>query len=126
MGGEPATLDARGVSAWFGSRKVLERCSLTMTARRVTALIGPSGCGKSTFLRVLNRMHEVIPGATIAGEVDLDGDDIYGPGDERDRGPDPDRHGVPEAEPVPVDDDRRQRRRRAQARPHARVGPRRV
>ncbi|MGZ4799443.1 MAG: phosphate ABC transporter ATP-binding protein [Acidimicrobiia bacterium] len=76
--GEPATLDAIGVSAWFGSRKVLERCSLTMAARRVTALIGPSGCGKSTFLRVLNRMHEVIPGAAIAGRVELDGDDIYG------------------------------------------------
>jgi phosphate transport system ATP-binding protein len=78
QGGEPATLDAVGVSAWFGSRKVLERCSLTMSARRVTALIGPSGCGKSTFLRVLNRMHEVIPGAAIAGQVELDGDDIYG------------------------------------------------
>jgi phosphate transport system ATP-binding protein len=77
-GGEPATLDARAVSAWFGSRKVLERCSLTMTARRVTALIGPSGCGKSTFLRVLNRMHEVVPGAAIAGRVELDGSDIYG------------------------------------------------
>ena len=76
--GEPATLDAVGVSAWFGSSKVLERCSLTMAARRVTALIGPSGCGKSTFLRVLNRMHEVIPGAAIAGRVELDGDDIYG------------------------------------------------
>jgi phosphate transport system ATP-binding protein len=77
--GEPATLDAIAVSAWFGSSKVLERCSLTMSARRVTALIGPSGCGKSTFLRVLNRMHEVIPGAAIAGSVELDGDDIYGP-----------------------------------------------
>jgi phosphate transport system ATP-binding protein len=49
-----------------------------MEARRVTALIGPSGCGKSTFLRVLNRMHEVIPGAAIAGRVELDGVDIYG------------------------------------------------
>jgi phosphate transport system ATP-binding protein len=76
--GEPATLDAVAVSAWFGSRKVLERCSLTMAARRVTALIGPSGCGKSTFLRVLNRMHEVVPGAAIAGRVELDGADIYG------------------------------------------------
>jgi phosphate transport system ATP-binding protein len=75
---DPATLDAIAVSAWFGSRKVLERCSLTMEARRVTALIGPSGCGKSTFLRVLNRMHEVIPGAAIAGRVELDGEDIYG------------------------------------------------
>jgi phosphate transport system ATP-binding protein len=77
-GEEPATLDAVNVSAWFGSRKVLERCSLLMEARKVTALIGPSGCGKSTFLRILNRMHEVIPGAQIAGRVELDGDDIYG------------------------------------------------
>jgi phosphate transport system ATP-binding protein len=74
----PATLDAHDVSAWFGSRKVLERCSLTMAANQVTALIGPSGCGKSTFLRILNRMHEVIPGAAIAGRIDLDGADIYG------------------------------------------------
>jgi phosphate transport system ATP-binding protein len=77
-GEEPATLDAVNVSAWFGSRKVLERCSLLMEARKVTALIGPSGCGKSTFLRILNRMHEVIPGEQIAGRVELDGDDIYG------------------------------------------------
>jgi phosphate transport system ATP-binding protein len=75
---EPATLDAVNVSAWFGKRKVLERCSLTMEAEKVTALIGPSGCGKSTFLRILNRMHEVIPGAQIAGQIELDGTDIYG------------------------------------------------
>ena len=74
----PATLDAVSLSAWFGERKVLERCSLTMEAKKVTALIGPSGCGKSTFLRILNRMHEVVPGAKIAGRVDLDGTDIYG------------------------------------------------
>ncbi|MCU1454871.1 MAG: phosphate transporter ATPase [Acidimicrobiales bacterium] len=73
----PATLEAIGISAWFGKRKVLERCSLLMEARKVTALIGPSGCGKSTFLRILNRMHEVIPGAMIAGGVELDGTDIY-------------------------------------------------
>jgi phosphate transport system ATP-binding protein len=77
VGRVPATLDAVAVSAWFGKRKVLERCSLTMEARKVTALIGPSGCGKSTFLRILNRMHEVIPGAQLAGRVDLDGVDIY-------------------------------------------------
>jgi phosphate transport system ATP-binding protein len=74
----PASLNAVNVSAWFGKRKVLERCSLNMEARRVTALIGPSGCGKSTFLRILNRMHEVIPGAQIAGQIGLDGVDIYG------------------------------------------------
>ncbi len=76
---EPASLHARDLSAWFGSRKVLERCSLRMSARRVTALIGPSGCGKSTFLRILNRMHETIPGAALAGSVHLDDLDIYGP-----------------------------------------------
>ncbi|CAN5713346.1 phosphate ABC transporter ATP-binding protein [soil metagenome] len=75
---KPATLDAVQLSAWFGERKVLERCSLTMEAKKVTALIGPSGCGKSTFLRILNRMHEVVPSAKIAGRVDLDGTDIYG------------------------------------------------
>ena len=75
--GNPADLIATNVSAWFGKRKVLERCSLAMPAKRVTALIGPSGCGKSTFLRILNRMHEVIPGAQVAGSIELDGLDIY-------------------------------------------------
>jgi phosphate transport system ATP-binding protein len=75
---KPANLATRNLSAWFGKRKVLERCSLTMEVSRVTALIGPSGCGKSTYLRILNRMHEVIPGAQIAGKVLLDGVDIYG------------------------------------------------
>ncbi len=68
-----ANLEARAVSAWFGDRKVLDRVSLTMPAGKVTALIGPSGCGKSTFLRILNRMHEMVPSAKLAGEVRLDG-----------------------------------------------------
>jgi phosphate transport system ATP-binding protein len=75
---EPATLNAIEVSAWFGTNKVLERVSLAMAARSVTALIGPSGCGKSTFLRILNRMHELVPSAQMAGRVLLDGVDIYG------------------------------------------------
>ena len=75
-----ARLDAVGVSAWFGSNKVLERVSLEMPPGVVTALIGPSGCGKSTFLRILNRMHELVPSAKLAGEVRLDGQDIYAPG----------------------------------------------
>lgn len=75
----PATLEARDVAAWFGSHQVLSRVSLTMPAGQVTALIGPSGCGKSTFLRTLNRMHEMIPAAQMAGEVLLDGEDIYDP-----------------------------------------------
>jgi len=74
-----AGLDARGISAWFGSHQVLDRVSLAMPPGAVTALIGPSGCGKSTFLRILNRMHELIPSARMAGEVLLDGSDIYDP-----------------------------------------------
>jgi phosphate transport system ATP-binding protein len=77
--GALGTLEARSVSAWFGEHKVLDRVSLTMPAGRVTALIGPSGCGKSTFLRILNRMHELVPSATLAGQVLLDGEDIYAP-----------------------------------------------
>jgi phosphate transport system ATP-binding protein len=79
-GAEPPTLaelDAVDVSAWFGTHHVLDRVSLCMDRGRVTALIGPSGCGKSTFLRILNRMHEMVPGASMAGEVLLDGVDIY-------------------------------------------------
>jgi phosphate transport system ATP-binding protein len=72
-----AMLEARSISAWFGERKVLDRVSLTMQPGKVTALIGPSGCGKSTFLRILNRMHELVPSASLAGEVILDGHDIY-------------------------------------------------
>jgi phosphate transport system ATP-binding protein len=73
-------LDAHNVSAWFGTHKVLERVSLAMEPGTVTALIGPSGCGKSTFLRILNRMHEMVTGASLGGEVLLGGEDIYGPG----------------------------------------------
>jgi phosphate transport system ATP-binding protein len=72
-----AELDARNITAWFGDHMVLDQVSLTMPAGQVTALIGPSGCGKSTFLRILNRMHQLVPGAAIAGEVLLDGVDIY-------------------------------------------------
>ncbi|MFJ6180620.1 phosphate ABC transporter ATP-binding protein [Streptomyces sp. NPDC092295] len=78
VGGDTsATLRADSVSAWFGDHKVLDRVSLTMPAHEVTALIGPSGCGKSTFLRILNRMHELIPAAALAGRVLLDEADIY-------------------------------------------------
>ena len=79
-GADLANLEARSVSAWFSGRQVLDRVSLTMPAGRITALIGPSGCGKSTFLRILNRMHELVPRAQLSGEVFLDGVDIYTPG----------------------------------------------
>ena len=74
-----ASLEARDITAWFGDHMVLDGVTLTMQAGEVTALIGPSGCGKSTFLRILNRMHQLVPGAAMAGEVLLDGVDIYDP-----------------------------------------------
>src|SRR5262252_1014029 len=77
--GSLAQLEARDITAWFGDHMVLDGVSLTMHAGHVTALIGPSGCGKSTFLRILNRMHQLVPGAALAGEVLLDGVDIYDP-----------------------------------------------
>ncbi|NDD26255.1 MAG: ATP-binding cassette domain-containing protein, partial [Actinobacteria bacterium] len=70
-------MKAENVSVWFGERKVLEDVNLAFPSKQVTALIGPSGCGKSTFLRTLNRMHELIPGAGLAGSIYLDGKDIY-------------------------------------------------
>ena len=76
----PATLEAKDACAWFGDRLVLEGVDLVMPKGQVTALIGPSGCGKSTFLRLLNRMHELIPGAALDGEILLDGEDIYATG----------------------------------------------
>ncbi len=74
-----ASMRTNNVSAWFGRQKVLEKVTLAMNPGEVTALIGPSGCGKSTFLRILNRMHELIPGAALSGSVELDGVDIYSP-----------------------------------------------
>ena len=73
-------LEARGLHAWFDKHHALADVSLVFPANSVTGLIGPSGCGKSTFLRLLNRMHEFIPRASMAGEVLLDGSDIYGDG----------------------------------------------
>lgn len=73
-------LETRGIHAWFGKNHVLSDINLEFTAGSVTALIGPSGCGKSTYIRTINRMHEFIPGAAMAGEVLLDGKDVYSPG----------------------------------------------
>ena len=70
-------MQAEALSAWFGKNKVLKEISLPILEKRVTAMIGPSGCGKSTFIRCLNRLHEVIPGAKMDGRVLLDGGDVY-------------------------------------------------
>ena len=73
-------LIAQDVNVWFGQRHVLKDVNLVFPEREVTALIGPSGCGKSTFIRTLNRMHELIDSAGLAGKVFLDGTDIYDAG----------------------------------------------
>src|SRR5713226_1073452 len=65
--------------AWFDRLHALRGITLSVPERQVTAIIGPSGCGKTTFLRCLNRMHELVPGATAAGKVLLDSEDIYAP-----------------------------------------------
>jgi phosphate transport system ATP-binding protein len=70
-------LEVRKLNAWFGATRALKDISLRCQARSVLAIIGPSGCGKSTFVRCLNRMHELTPGARSEGEVLLDGDDVY-------------------------------------------------
>lgn len=73
----PTEMESRDVSVWFGQRKVLEGVNIVFPKKTVTALIGPSGCGKSTFIRTLNRLHELIPGAALAGSVLYEGKDIY-------------------------------------------------
>jgi len=67
---------ARNVSVYYGQNKALHEVSLNFEPRRVTALIGPSGCGQSTFLRCLNRMNDLVPGARVEGEILLDGHDV--------------------------------------------------
>ena len=73
-------IEVAGLSCFYGGTKAVDDVTLTIEPKTVTAFIGPSGCGKSTFLRALNRMHEVIPGARIEGKVLLDDEDIYAPG----------------------------------------------
>ncbi|HEY7789336.1 MAG TPA: phosphate ABC transporter ATP-binding protein PstB [Vicinamibacterales bacterium] len=73
-------IDVDGLNVYYGSRRVLDGISLEVRPYQVTALIGPSGCGKSTFLRTLNRMNDIVPGARIEGEVRIDHRDIYAPG----------------------------------------------
>src|SRR5215831_17903441 len=68
-----------GMNFYYGARRVLENINLDVQPNQVTAFIGPSGCGKSTFLRSLNRMNDVIPGARVEGKVQIDGLDIYAP-----------------------------------------------
>src|ERR1700722_4067900 len=75
----PGKLEVRNLRAFFNKNEVIHDVSLSFDENRVTAMIGPSGCGKSTLVRCINRMHEVVPGATCTGEVLLDGNNIYAP-----------------------------------------------
>jgi phosphate transport system ATP-binding protein len=76
----PAKIDVTGMNFYYGLNRVLDAINLKIQPNQVTALIGPSGCGKSTFLRSLNRMNDIIPGARVEGAVLIDGQDIYGSG----------------------------------------------
>ncbi len=73
-------IDVEDLNVYYSDFLAVEGASVNIAPLTVTALIGPSGCGKSTFLRTLNRMHEVIPGGRVTGTVQLDGEDLYGPG----------------------------------------------
>ena len=71
-------IDVSDLDIYYGNFLAVEGVNVSIEPRSITALIGPSGCGKSTFLRSLNRMHEVIPGARVEGKVVMDGQDLYG------------------------------------------------
>jgi phosphate transport system ATP-binding protein len=72
-------IDVSDLDIYYGNFLAVQGVNISIEPRSITALIGPSGCGKSTFLRSLNRMHEVIPGARVEGKVVIDGQDLYGP-----------------------------------------------
>jgi phosphate transport system ATP-binding protein len=76
-GAEVGKIDVRELNFFYGAHQVLDRISMQVHAHQVTALIGPSGCGKSTFLRSLNRMNDIVPGARVEGRIAVDGRDIY-------------------------------------------------
>ena len=73
-------IELQSLNVYYGSFLAVAEVSMLIEPRSITAFIGPSGCGKSTLIRTLNRMHEVIPGARVEGELLMDGEDIYGPG----------------------------------------------
>ena len=116
--------DVRDLDVYYGSTPAVNDVNLEIYRNMVTALIGPSGCGKSTFIRCLNRMNDLIPGARIEGEILYHGQNLYGVRRRSGLGAALDRDGVPEAEPVPEVDLRQRGVGPAHAR-HAQ-GPRRA
>jgi phosphate transport system ATP-binding protein len=75
--GRPCKITVKNLAFYYGAKAALEAISIDIPANLVTAFIGPSGCGKSTFLRTLNRMNDIIPGARVTGEIRIDDQDIY-------------------------------------------------
>jgi phosphate transport system ATP-binding protein len=73
-------IEVRNFNFYYGDAKVLHDIALDIPEKKVTAFIGPSGCGKSTFLRSINRMNDIIPGARVEGHLAMDGQDLYAPG----------------------------------------------
>jgi phosphate transport system ATP-binding protein len=76
---ETLRISAQNVNVFYGTKQAIDDVSIDIPSEYVTAFIGPSGCGKSTFLRALNRMNDTIPGCKVTGQIELDGQDIYGP-----------------------------------------------
>ena len=72
--------EIKDLSIWYGQKEAIHDVTIDIPRNKVTAIIGPSGCGKSTFLRCLNRMHELVPGTRVEGEILFHGEDLYGPG----------------------------------------------
>ena len=78
MSTETVKISARNVNVFYGAKQAIDNVSIDIATEHVTAFIGPSGCGKSTFLRTLNRMNDTIAGCRVEGQINLDGEDIYG------------------------------------------------
>ena len=111
-GSKEKVFELKGVDVLYSGVAAVKGISMDIHRNDVTALIGPSGCGKSTLLRCLNRMNDLIPSAEVQGELLYHGEDLYGPKRRPGPGPQADRDGLPETEPVP-EVDLRQRRLRA-------------
>src|SRR5215471_11959566 len=78
-GSAAAAISVRALSVQFGTTRALKNVSLDVPKSAVTAIIGPSGCGKSTFLRAINRMHDLVPSASVQGEIHLFGENVLAP-----------------------------------------------
>lgn len=94
-------IHVRDLNIYYGDFLAVRGVNVDIAPQSITALIGPSGCGKSTFLRSLNRMHEVVPGARVDGTVVIGGENIYGVGADPRGRPLPSRHGVPTPQSIP-------------------------